>query len=89
MEDLCQLVKANSIKGSKMNNVKVVYTPWGNLRKDLVGMDVGTVGFKDDAQCRYRRVVKDRAIVNRIEKTKTKVREAGERERERAASHSA
>jgi len=74
MEDLCQLVKANSIKGSKMNNVKVVYTPWGNLRKDLVGMDVGTVGFKDDAQCRYRRVVKDRAIVNRIEKTKTKVK---------------
>jgi predicted ribosome quality control (RQC) complex YloA/Tae2 family protein len=31
--ECCQLVKANSIEGSKKDFVKVVYTPWENLFK--------------------------------------------------------
>jgi len=66
-------VKGNSIQGSKVSSVKVVYCNFTNLRKDLVGMDVGTVGFVDSKLCRYRRVNKDRSILNRIEKTKREV----------------
>ncbi|GMI47790.1 hypothetical protein TrCOL_g10064 [Triparma columacea] len=73
MEDLCQLVKNNSIKGCKMSSVKVVYTFWSNLRKDLVGMDVGTVGFKSESARKLRRVEKDKGAVNRIEKSRREV----------------
>jgi uncharacterized membrane protein len=31
--DACQLVKANSIQGNKMNNLDIVYTMWDNLKK--------------------------------------------------------
>jgi hypothetical protein len=40
--DCAQLVKANSIQGNKENNVEVVYTPWGNLKK-TAAMEVGQV----------------------------------------------
>lgn len=33
LQDCAQLVKANSIQGSKMNDVDVVYTMWENLKK--------------------------------------------------------
>ena len=46
LEDCAQLVKANSIQGSKMAAVTVVYTPFENLKK-TGGMDVGQVGFHD------------------------------------------
>ena len=42
LEDCAQLVKANSIVGSKRNTVYVVYTPWSNLKK-TASMDVGQV----------------------------------------------
>uniref|UniRef100_A0A5S6QLY7 Coiled-coil domain-containing protein 25 n=1 Tax=Trichuris muris TaxID=70415 RepID=A0A5S6QLY7_TRIMR len=70
LNDCAQLVKANSIKGNKMNNVQVVYTPWSNLKKKG-DMDVGQVGFKDKNLLRYVTVEKrDNAIVNRLNKTK-------------------
>lgn len=47
LEDCCQLVKANSIEGCKLNNVSIVYTPVGNLRQTN-DMDVGQVGFHVD-----------------------------------------
>ena len=40
LEDCAQLVKANSIQGSKAASVDVVYTPWANLRK-TASMEVG------------------------------------------------
>lgn len=46
LDDLAQLTKANSIEGNKKDNVAVVYTPAGNLRKDG-SMDVGQVSFHD------------------------------------------
>ena len=42
LEDCCQLVKANSIQGNKENDVDIVYTPWGNLKK-TPSMEVGQV----------------------------------------------
>ncbi|CAG8546874.1 14651_t:CDS:2, partial [Ambispora leptoticha] len=44
LNDLGQLVKANSIEGVKRPNVVVVYTPWKNLKK-TGEMDVGQVSF--------------------------------------------
>ena len=62
VEDMCQLVKNNSIQGSKLSSCKICYTEWGNLKKELVGMDVGTVGFKDYKKRLLRRCDKVRQI---------------------------
>jgi len=70
LEDCAQLVKANSIKGNKMNNVDVVYTMWANLKK-TAGMDVGQVGFHRDKEVRKIRVEKrSNEAMNRLNKTK-------------------
>ena len=45
MAEMCQLTKFNSIQGKKEKTVKIVYTPFGNLKKKG-DMDVGQVGFK-------------------------------------------
>lgn len=68
--DCCQLVKANSIEGTKLNNVQIVYTPWTNLKKTN-GMDTGQVGFHRDKLVK-RMVVEKKIneIVNRLNKTK-------------------
>lgn len=42
--DCAQLVKNNSIEGNKKNDVRVVYTPASNLRKEA-SFDVGQVAF--------------------------------------------
>merc|ERR1711973_641420 len=44
VEEAAQLVKHNSIKGDKMNDIDVVYTMWSNLHK-TDGMEGGQVGF--------------------------------------------
>ncbi|XP_054154495.1 coiled-coil domain-containing protein 25-like isoform X2 [Oppia nitens] len=70
IDDCAQLVKHNSIKGSKMNEVDVVYTLWSNLNK-TPNMDVGQVGFHDNKVVRKVRVEKKiNEIIKRLEKTK-------------------
>lgn len=70
LEDACQLVKANSINGNKMNNIDVVYTMWENLKK-TPAMEVGQVSFHKDKEVRKMRVEKRvNEIVNRLNKTK-------------------
>jgi len=70
LEDCCQLVKANSIEGNKVDNVAVVYTPWSNLKKTN-GMDVGQVGFHYPKQVKKDKVLKRKnEIINRLNKTK-------------------
>ena len=44
LTDLAQLTKANSIQGSKQDNIVVIYTPWSNLKK-TDGMETGQVSF--------------------------------------------
>ena len=70
VEDMCQLVKANSIEGCKKGSVMVVYTPWANLHKDETKMQTGAVGFHDNRHRVLRRVDKDKQAVKRIEKTR-------------------
>lgn len=70
LDDACQLVKANSILGNKMNDVDIVYTMWSNLKK-TAGMEVGQVAFHKDKDVRKVRVAKKcNEIVNRLNKTK-------------------
>nr|XP_033793424.1 coiled-coil domain-containing protein 25 isoform X2 [Geotrypetes seraphini] len=68
--DCAQLVKANSIQGCKEDNIKVVYTPWSNLKKTS-DMDVGQIGFHRPKEVKMVTVEKKvNEIVNRLEKTK-------------------
>lgn len=70
IEECSQLTKANSIEGCKLNNVRVVYTPWSNLHK-TDGMEVGQVGFHKESLRRYHTVEKkNNAMLNKLEKTK-------------------
>ena len=71
IEEMCQLVKANSISGCKMASVSVVYTPHSNLRKDQNTMKDGAVGFHSSSFRRFHLTEKDRGCVKRLEKTRT------------------
>lgn len=72
--DCCQLVKANSIEGNKRNNVKIVYTPCNNLKKEQ-GHDVGQVTFHTTKLLKYMTVDRrNNDIVNRLNKTKEEKR---------------
>jgi len=74
LDDCAQLVKANSIQGSKQNDLDVVYTPWANLKK-TADMGVGQVGFFKQKEVRTIRVERRiNEIVNRLEKTKQDVK---------------
>lgn len=70
VEECCQLTKQNSIEGCKLNDVKIVYTPWSNLKKTN-GMDVGQVGFHKESLRRYFTVFKKNTdILKALEKTR-------------------
>ena len=80
--DACQLVKANSINGNKMNNIDIVYTMWENLKK-TAGMEVGQVSFHHPKQVRKMRVEKRiNEVVNRLNKTKIETHPDFQAERE-------
>lgn len=68
-----QLTKANSIKGNKLNNITIIYTPVDNLRTDGT-MDVGTVTFVNPQKVKRVLIAKkDNAILNKLSKTRTEV----------------
>jgi hypothetical protein len=70
LEDCAQLTKANSIEGSKRDNVGIIYTPASNLKKSG-DMEIGQVGFFKQKQTK-KTLVKQKmnAILNRLNKTK-------------------
>ena len=70
VEDMCQIVKHNSIKGCKMASCKIVYTPHSNLKKTFQ-MDSGTVTYHDTRLQRHRRCDKDRARIKELESSKS------------------
>jgi len=71
LHDCAQLVKANSIEGSKKSSVRVVFTMWSNLRKDG-SMAIGQVGFHATGSAlKYVNLEKkNNEIVNRINRTR-------------------
>lgn len=70
IEDMCQIVKHNSIKGCKMASCKIVYTPHSNLKKTF-DMDSGTVTYHDLKLQRHQRCDKDRKLIKELESTKS------------------
>uniref|UniRef100_A0A674EDK5 Coiled-coil domain containing 25 n=1 Tax=Salmo trutta TaxID=8032 RepID=A0A674EDK5_SALTR len=52
----------------EMNNINIVYTPWGNLKK-TGDMDVGQIGFHRH-EVKIVAVEKMNEVVNRLEKKK-------------------
>lgn len=74
LTDCCQIVKANSIEGNKKNNIKIVYTPFNNLKKEQ-GHDVGQVTFHSTKMIKFITVDRrNNEIVNRLNKTKEEKR---------------
>jgi len=70
LEEMCQLVKNNSIEGCKLAECDIVYTPFLNLKKEE-RMDAGQVGFKEECFRKLRRnVKKDKEMIKIIEKTR-------------------
>merc|ERR1711924_71979 len=70
INEMCQLVKQNSIDGCKASSCDIVYTPFLNLKKEE-RMDTGQVGFKDEAFRKLlRNVPKDKEVVKQLEKTR-------------------
>lgn len=70
LEECAQLVKENSIEGSKKKSVAVVYTKWRNLKK-TPSMEVGQVGFNHpDRVRRYEVLEKNRDTLKALNKTK-------------------
>lgn len=51
LDDLSQLVKANSIEGNKRDNITIIYTPWRNVKK-TGDMAIGSVMFHNDQKVR-------------------------------------
>eukprot|EP01062_Namystynia_karyoxenos_P065299 TRINITY_DN5876_c3_g1_i1.p1 TRINITY_DN5876_c3_g1~~TRINITY_DN5876_c3_g1_i1.p1 ORF type:complete len:241 (+),score=103.38 TRINITY_DN5876_c3_g1_i1:86-724(+) len=73
IEHLAQLTKQNSIEGCKLPNIKVVYTPWANLKKED-RMAVGQVGFHKGREVRSVMVAKKKSeITNPQEKSRRQV----------------
>lgn len=71
--DAAQLCKANSIEGNKLNNLEIIYTMWGNLKK-TPGMEPGQVAYLKEGDVRKIRLEKRvNEIINRLNKTKTEV----------------
>ncbi|KRX03317.1 hypothetical protein PPERSA_05675 [Pseudocohnilembus persalinus] len=71
LQECAQLVKADSIQGSKQAQVKIVYTPWENLLKTH-DMEIGAIGFKSEKNKKYINYVKkDRDILRVLQKTKS------------------
>mmetsp|Transcript_13445 Transcript_13445/g.28992 ORF Transcript_13445/g.28992 Transcript_13445/m.28992 type:complete len:495 (-) Transcript_13445:239-1723(-) len=70
VHECAQLTKLNSIEGCKVNNVRVVYTMWSNLRKSG-DMATGQVGFHKSSQVKSVVIEKrENEIVNRLNKSK-------------------
>jgi hypothetical protein len=68
--EMCQLVKNNSIEGSKASRVDIIYTEFLNVKK-TASMDTGSVSFHNqNAVIKVKHVERDREITNRIEKTR-------------------
>ena len=57
-------------QGCKMNECKIVYTPWENLKKTS-DMVVGQVGYHNSKRVKYITVKKNSDIVKKIEKTRS------------------
>jgi len=71
IQDCCQIVKHNSIEGSKLAKCDIVITPFPNLHKDDQKMVTGQVGFHVEKDRITLSCEKDKETIKMLEKTKT------------------
>jgi hypothetical protein len=77
-----QLVKANSIKGNKLDDVTVIYTMYSNLRKEN-HMVAGEVGFHDEKAVKKLKVpTRNGPLLRKLDKTKVEKQPDLRKERE-------
>merc|ERR1719150_169920 len=69
INECAQLVKHNSISGTKLKSTNVVYTPWENLHK-RADMAVGQIGYHDTKKVTKILVEKKKDVIKRMEKTR-------------------
>ncbi|XP_049848858.1 coiled-coil domain-containing protein 25-like [Schistocerca gregaria] len=69
LECCMQLAKHNSTKADRLPSAAVVWTPWTNLMKEP-SMDVGQLGFVDHNLVFKKTVLRNAALVKRIESTR-------------------
>ncbi len=69
LEECGQLVKGNSIKGSKEDAVDVIYTPCWNLKKTK-GMETGSVLFMKNNLVKRIRIERDTQLLKKLTKLK-------------------
>lgn len=70
IDEMCQLVKQNSIEGCKAESADIIYCEFGNLVKTK-GMQAGAVSYKNEKDNHYvRGVKKDRDVLKRIERSR-------------------
>lgn len=68
------MTKANSIEGNKRDNVTIIYTPWGNLKKTK-GMADGEVSFKNHKKVKKIHIqFRENSIINRLKKTREEIK---------------
>ena len=68
--ECCQLCKAGSIKGNKLDDITIIYTSFTNLRKEA-HMEAGEVGFHDEKAVRKMKVAtRNGPLLRKLEKTK-------------------
>ena len=68
--ECCQLCKAGSIKGNKLDDITIIYTSFINLRKEA-HMEAGEVGFHDEKAVRKMKVAtRNGPLLRKLEKTK-------------------
>ncbi len=68
--ECCQLCKSGSIKGNKLDDITIIYTMFGNLRKEPQ-MEAGEVGFHDEKAVKKMKVAtRNGPLLRKLEKTR-------------------
>lgn len=73
LQDCLQLCKSSSIQGNKLDQCRIIATPWHNLRKSGY-MKPGEVSFKSTKNCRkFQCYERNQKLLNRLQKTRVEL----------------
>ncbi|GAV51812.1 hypothetical protein ZYGR_0AF02830 [Zygosaccharomyces rouxii] len=76
LQDCLQLCKSTSIQGNKLDQCKIITTPWHNLRKSGF-MKPGEVSYKSTKNCKKIRCYqRNQKLLNRLGKTRVELNDA-------------
>lgn len=73
VQDCLQLCKSTSIQGNKLDQCKIIVTPWYNLRKNG-SMKPGEVSYKSTRNCtKFQCYQRNQKLLNRLGKTRVEL----------------